>query len=167
VTEKDPQGQKSAEATVRAALAHVDANRPVPTDAQTGPGFTRAPSVPTDVQRRASVPPLQPIEVPRAAIMETAPRATDVPPQPAEPRPAAGTDLPPRSPDIRTSDAPLPSNARPPLQIAVPYPLPPAEQDQDEFSAVTLLPDLLRPDPPPRTGAIQRPPMPVGTVLPQ
>jgi hypothetical protein len=174
VVERDPQDQKSAEAMVRAALAHVDANRPIPTDAQTGPGFTHAPSVPTSIQpRRASVPPRQPdvgpqpIEVPRAAIMETAPHATDVPPQSAEPRPATGTDLPPRSPDIRATDVPLPSSARPPLQIAVPYPPPSAEQDQDEFSALKRLPDLLRPDPPPPTGAIPRPPMPIGTVLPQ
>ena len=170
--EKDPQGEKSAEAMARAALAHVDANQPVPSHAQTGPGLTDASSVPIDVQpRQAGVPPRQtnvgpqPIEVPRTAVMQTAPHPTELPAQPAEPRPASGTDLPPSSPDIRATVTPLPSRARPPPQIAVPYP-PPAEQDQDEFSAPKRLPDLMRHDPPP-IGEIPRPPMPVGTVPPQ
>jgi hypothetical protein len=173
VVEKDPQGQKSAEDIVRAALAHVDANQPVPSHAQTGPGLTDVPSVPIDIQpRQAGVPPRQtnvgpqPMEVPRAAVMQTAPSSTGLPAQPAEPRPTSGTDLPPTSPDIRATVAPLPSSARPSLQVAVPYPPPPVEQDQDEFSALKRLPDLLRPDPPP-TGEIPRPPMPVGTVPPQ
>ena len=172
--EKDPQGEKSAEAMARAALAHLDANQPVPSHAQTGPGLTDASSVPIDIQpRQAGVPPRQtnvgpqPIEVPRTAVMQTAPHPTELPAQPAEPRPASGTDLPPSSPDIRATVAPLPSSARPPLQIAVPYPPPPAEQDQDDFTALKRLPDLLRPDPPPPTGEIPRPPMPVGTASPQ
>jgi hypothetical protein len=53
VAEKDPQGEKSAEAIARAALAHVDANQPVPSHAQTGPGLTDTSSVPIDIQGRA------------------------------------------------------------------------------------------------------------------
>src|SRR5215472_16917882 len=40
VAEKEPRGQKSAEALARAALANVDANRPAPNDARIEPRLT-------------------------------------------------------------------------------------------------------------------------------
>src|SRR5215469_11386730 len=82
VAEKEPRGQKSAEALARAALANVDANRPAPNDARIEPGLTDTPSAPVDVQpHRANMPPRQadvgpppPVAVPpRAAGIEAAP----------------------------------------------------------------------------------------------
>src|SRR5258707_10445283 len=49
VAEKEPGGQKSAEALARAALANVDANRPAPADALIEPGLTDTRSAPVDV----------------------------------------------------------------------------------------------------------------------
>src|SRR5262249_15606173 len=50
VAEKEPRGQKSAEALARAALANVDANRPAPNDAPIEPGLADTRSAPADVQ---------------------------------------------------------------------------------------------------------------------
>jgi hypothetical protein len=177
VAEKEPRGQKSAEALARAraALANVDANRPAPADALMGPGLTDTRSAPVDVQpRQAAVPSPQadvvprPVDVPpRAAAINAAPHATYVQPQPVLPRPATGADLQPRSPDVRTTVDSLPPSASPPLEIAAPRPPPAADQDKGVFSAVERIPDLLRPNPPPATGEIPRPPMPIGTAPPE
>jgi hypothetical protein len=189
VAEKEPRGQKSAEALARAALANVDANRPAPNDALIEPGLTDTRSAPVDVQpRRANVPPRQadvgppPVAVPpRAAGIEAAPHVADVQPQPVETSPATGADLQPRSPDVRSSPVapvniqrrpvagadPLPPRADPPLEITAPQPPPTAEQDKGVFSALKRIPDLLRPDPPAPTGETPRPPMPVGTASPE
>jgi len=60
VAEKEPRGQTSAEALVRAALANVDANRPAPSDAPIEPGLADTRSAAVDVQpHRADVPPRQ------------------------------------------------------------------------------------------------------------
>jgi hypothetical protein len=56
VAEKEPRGQNSAEALIRAAIANVDANRPAPADALMGPGLTDTRSAPVDVQPRHVVP---------------------------------------------------------------------------------------------------------------
>jgi hypothetical protein len=173
--EKEPHGQKSAEAVVRAALANVDANRPALADAPIGPGITDTRSAPVEVQpRQAAVPSPQadvvprPVDIPpRAAAINAAPHAADVPPQPALPRPATGADLQRNSPDVRTTVDSLPPSASPPLEIAAPRPPPAADQDKGVFSAVERIPDLLRPAPPPATGEIPRPPMPVGTAPPE
>ncbi len=56
VAEKEPGGQKSAEALARAALANVDANRPAPADARTMSGRRRQspflPTLPASSRRR-------------------------------------------------------------------------------------------------------------------
>src|SRR5260370_5937382 len=49
VAEKEPRGQKSAEAQTRAALANVDANRPAPHDALNEPGLADTRSAPADL----------------------------------------------------------------------------------------------------------------------
>ena len=111
VAEKEPRGQNSAEALIRAAIANVDANRPAPADALMGPGLTDIRSAPVDVQpRQAAVPSRQadvvpqPVDVPpRAATINAASPAADVQPQPVLPRPATGADLQPRSPDVRAT----------------------------------------------------------------
>jgi hypothetical protein len=192
VAEKEPQGQKSAEALARGALANVDANRPGPNDALIEPGLTDTRSAPVGVQpRRANVPSRQadvglppPVAVPPgAAGIVAAPHAADVQPQPVETTPATGADLQPRSPDVRSSPVapvdiqrrpvagagadPLPPRADPPLEITAPQPPPTAEQDKGVFSALKRIPDLLRPDPPAPTGQTLRPPMPVGTASPE
>ena len=175
VAEKEPRGQKSAEALVRAALANVDANRPAPADALIGPGLTDTRSAPVDVQpRQAAVPSRQadvvprPVDVPpRSAAINAAPHAADVQPQPVLPRPATGADLQPHSPDVRATVDSLPPSASPPLEIAAPRRPPAADQDKGVFSALERIPDLLRPDPPPATGETPRPPMPVGTASPE
>jgi hypothetical protein len=121
VAEKEPRGQKSAEALARAALANVDANRPAPNDALIEPGLTDTRSAPVAVP-------------PRAAGIEAAPHVADVQPQPVETSPATGADLQPRSPDVRSSPVapvniqrrpvagadPLPPRADPPLEITAP-----------------------------------------------
>jgi hypothetical protein len=175
VAEKEPRGQNSAEALIRAAIANVDANRPAPADALMGPGLTDIRSAPVDVQpRQAAVPSRQadvvpqPVDVPpRAATINAASPAADVQPQPVLPRPATGADLQPRSPDVRATVDSLPPSASPPLELAAPRPPPAADQDKGVFSALERIPDLLRPDPPPATGETPRPPMPVGTASPE
>ena len=156
VAEKEPRGQKSVEVLTRAALANIDANRPAPVDAPIGSGLnhTNAPVDGTQA-RQASVTPRQadvgprPVEIPsRAAAINAA--------QPVQPRPAAGTNLQPGSPEVRASVDPQPSSAAP--QPAS------ADLDEDVFSALKRIPDLLRPDPPTATGEAPRPPMPVGTA---
>jgi hypothetical protein len=165
VAEKEPRGQNSAEALIRAAIANVDANRPAPADALTGPGLTDTRSAPVDVQPRHVVS--RPVDVPpRAATINAASHAADVQPQPVLPRPATGADLQPRSPVRATVDS-LPPSASPPLEIAAPRPPPAADQDKGVFSSFERIPDLLRPDPPPATGETPRPPMPVGTASPE
>ena len=159
VAEKEPRGQKSVEVLTRAALANIDANRPAPVDAPIGSGLnhTNAPVDGTQT-RQASVTPRQadvgprPVEIPsRAAAINAA--------QPVQPRPAAGTNLQPGSPEVRASVDPQPSSAAP--QPAS------ADLDEDVFSALKRIPDLLRPDPPTATGEAPRPPMPVGTASPE
>src|SRR5260370_10292 len=117
MAEKEPRGQKSAEALARAALANVDANRPAPNDARIEPDLTDTRSAPVDVPpRRADVPPRQadvgppPAAVPpRAAGIE----APAVQPRAVETSPATG-DLQPRSPDVRSSPvAPVDIQPRP------------------------------------------------------
>src|SRR5437667_2649880 len=123
--EKEPRGQKSAEALARAALANVDANRPAPNDALIEPGLADTRSAPVDVQpNRANMPPRhadvgpQPVAVPPRALPAS---PADVQPQPVETSPAIGADLQPRSPDGRprpvTAADPLPPRADPPLEI--------------------------------------------------
>ena len=167
VAEKEPRGQKSVEVLTRAALANIDANRPAPVDAPIGSGLnhTNAPVDGTQA-RQASVPPRQadvgprPVEIPsRAAAINAAQPAADAQPQPVQPRPAAGTNLQPGSPEVRASVDPQPSSAAP--QPAS------ADLDEDVFSALKRIPDLLRPDPPTATGEAPRPPMPVGTASPE
>jgi hypothetical protein len=159
VAEKEPRGQKSVEVLTRAALANIDANRPAPVDAPIGSGLnhTNAPVDGTQA-RQASVTPRQadvgprPVEIPsRAAAINAA--------QPVQPRPAAGTNLQPGSPEVRASVDPQPSSAAP--QPAS------ADLDEDVFSALKRIPDLLRPDPPTATGEAPRPPLPVGTASPE
>ena len=167
VAEKEPRGQKSVEVLTRAALANIDANRPAPVDAPIGSGLndTRA-RVDSIQPRQASVPPRQaevgprPVDVPPSpAAINAAQPAVDAQPQPVQPRPAAGTNLQPGSPEVRASVDPQPSSAAP--QPAS------ADLDEDVFSALKRIPDLLRPDPPTATGEAPRPPMPVGTASPE
>jgi len=58
VAEKEPRGQKSAEALARAALANVDANRPAPNDAPIEPGLADTRSAPVDVQPHRATRPM-------------------------------------------------------------------------------------------------------------
>jgi hypothetical protein len=190
VAEKEPGGQKSAEALARAALANVDANRPAPADALIAPDLTDTRSAPVEVHsRRENAPPRQDdvgspqaIAVPpHAAGVESAPHAADVQLQPLETSPATGADLQPRSPDVRstpmapvdiqprpvTGADPLPPRTDPPREIGAPRQPPTADQDKGVFSALKRIPDLLRPDPPVPTGETPRPPMPVGPASPE
>jgi hypothetical protein len=160
-----PRTEKSAEALVRDALANIDANRRTPADAPIGSGVTDSPSLPVDnlPARRAIVSPQQPdlvprpVEVPARPAVEAVPYPTDVPMPPVQSRPAPSADLPPISPNVRAP----PLSASQPLEIAAPQPLPPADHDKDVFSALSLIPNLLRPDPPAANGEPPRPPMPV------
>jgi hypothetical protein len=151
VAEKEPRGQKSVEVLTRAALARIDANRPAPVDAPIGPGLNDTHARVDGIRpRQASVPPRQaevgprPVDVPPSpAAINAAQPAVDAQPQPVQPRPAAGTNLQPGSPEGRASVNPQPSSAAP--QPA------PADQDNDLFSALKGIPDLLRPEPPTAT----------------
>src|SRR6266700_8102958 len=164
VAEKEPRGQKSAEALARAALANVDANRPAPNDALIEPGLADTRSAPVDVQpHRANMPPRQadvgpqPVAVPPRALPAS---PANVQPQPVETSPAIGADLQPRSPDVRPSPVapvdiqPRPVTAADPLPPRADQPPPTADQDKGVFSALKRIPDLLRPDPPAPTGEI-------------
>jgi len=157
---EEPRNEKSAEALVRDALANVDAKR-APADAPIGSGLIDTPSVPVVPPGQAIVPPQQPdvgprpVEVPSRPAVEAVPYPADVPLPPVQSRPAPSAD-PPRSPDIRA----IRPSASPPLETAAPQPSP-ADRDNDVFSALTRIPNLLRPDPPAANGDPPRPPMPV------
>ena len=127
--EKEPRGQTSAEALARAALANVDANRPVPNDAPIEPELADTRSAPVDMQpRRADVPPRQadvgppPIAVP-LRTMEAAPQPLDVQSPPViQSSPVAPVDIQPRpvvgvDPPLRTSEIP-----RPPMPVGTASP---------------------------------------------
>jgi hypothetical protein len=157
---KEPGSEKSAEALVRDALA-----RRAPADAPT-PGLTDTRSVPVDnlPPRQSIVPQQQPdvgpraVEVPPRPAVEAVPYPADVPPlQPVQSRPTPSADLPPLPADVRATP---PSNGQP-LEIAAPQPIQPADRDKDVFSALSRIPNLLRPDPPAADGEPPRPPMPV------
>ena len=185
VAEKEPRGQKSAEALARAALANVNANRPAQPDALIGPGLTDTPAPADNQSRRANVPPRQadvgppqPVAAPpRAGGMEVAPHAADVQPQPVVISPATGANLQPGARDVRPDPVPpvdLQSRpvaavdprsprADPPREISAPEQPPTADQDK---AALKRIPDLLRPDSPASTETL-RPPMPVGTASPE
>src|SRR5262245_24048909 len=127
VAEKEPRGQKSAEALARAALANVDANRPAPHDALIEPGLADTRSAPVGIQPRpADVPPRQadvgpppPVAVPpRAPGIEAAPHPLDVQSPPVvqsspvapvdmQPRPVVGVDPPPRTSEIPRPPMPV------------------------------------------------------------
>ena len=148
VAGKEPRNQKSAEEQVRAALANVDANRPVPADPAIGPDLTDTRSVPADdvPPRQASVPSQQPgvlprsVDVPPRRASEPAPNAANVL-QPVQPPPAPGADLRPRSPDIRTTS--------PSVSPVAPQPTPSAGPGQGS---------VVRPQADPRSAA----PRPIG-----
>ena len=132
--------EKSVEALARAALANLDVDRPAPTETPirrnwTGAGATASAAV--EARQRS-------VEVP--------PRQADIQPPPA----AAEASLPRR---VATVD-PLPRNAGPPPEIAVPPLEPPAHQDTGLFSVFKRM----RHGTPPPTGEAPRPPMPVGTA---
>ncbi|MFZ1095863.1 MAG: hypothetical protein WAN75_42710, partial [Xanthobacteraceae bacterium] len=58
------------------------------------------------------------------------------------------------------------ASVNPQPSSAAPQPAP-ADQDNDLFSALKGIPDLLRPEPPTATGEAPRPPMPVGKASPE
>src|SRR5262249_32807512 len=164
-----------------------------PPDAVIGPGLTDIPA-PADIpSHRANVRPRQPdvgppqpvAAPPRASGMEVAPRAADVQPQAVGSNPAARAHppagardgsarpvRPDRGPPVDTQSrpaaavAPRSPRADPPLEMGAPQP-PTADQDKGVSSALKRIPDVLRPDPPASTGETPRPPMPVGTTLPE
>ena len=143
--DKEPGSEKSAEALVRDALA-----RRAPADAPT-PGLQAiVPQQQPDVGTR-------PVEVLPRPAAEVVPYPADVPMPRAQSRPAPSADLPPLPVDVRAAP---PSNSRP-LEIAAPQPIQPADRDKDVFSALSRIPNLLRPDPPAADGEPPRPPMPV------
>src|SRR5262249_39484882 len=165
VAEKEPQGQKSAEALARAALANVDANRPAPNDALIGPGLTDSPA-PADIQsrpanvapRQADVGPPQPVAAPpRAGGIEVAPHAADVQPQPVEISPATGANLQPGARDVRPHPVtpvdiqsrpvaavdPRSPRAAPPLEISAPQQSPTADKLNGEPWAISQVADRI------------------------
>jgi hypothetical protein len=162
VSEKERGGQKSAEDLARAALANFDANRPASTDAPIGDVH----SAPVQIEPpQASVPPH-----PAGA----GPRPRSIPPsaapdirQSVQPRPATGANALPRPPDIRTTVNPSPPDTSPTLGNGSLQPSRPGGQDNGVLSALTRIPDLLRPDPPPADGETPRPPMPIVTATPE
>jgi hypothetical protein len=178
--EKEPGGQKSVEAMTRAALAHVDANRPAPADAPIGAGLTDTRSAPVDT---TNVPPRQ-TDVGRQRV-EGSPWSAantaahpEIPPQQVQPRPAMGTDVQPPSSDrpiaavdVQTRPVvgvnPLSPSAAQEIETAGPQPRVRTDRDNGVFSTLQRIPDLLRPEPPPLTDEPPRPPMPVGPVPPE
>ena len=137
-------GEKSAEALARAALANLDADRPVPAEAPI---------------RRAATPAVAP-------SVELVPRPIDLPPpRPADmPPPPAAAEAPPRhAADV---DA-LPPNAGTAYEIAAPASEPPAGESRGLFALPKRMLGLLRPGTPSLAGEAPRPPMPVGTVAPE
>jgi hypothetical protein len=180
VAEKEPLGQKSVEALTRAALAHVDANRPAPADALIGADVSNTRSAPVDTPqvppRQSDVGP-QPVEGSPSSAANTAAHP-EIQPQQVQPRPAIGTDVQPPSPDrpmpaVDVQTRPVagvnPLSPSPALEIETAGPQPRVRTDRDNgvFSTLQQIPDLLRPEPPPVTDEIPRPPMPVGTVPPE
>jgi hypothetical protein len=139
-------GEKSAEALARAALANLDADRPVPAEPPTRRATGTTPAA--------------------APSVELVPRPIDLPPpRPADmPPPPAAAEAPPRhAADV---DA-LPPNAGAPYVIAAPASEPRAEESRGLFALPKRMLGLLRPGSPSLAGEAPRPPMPVGTVAPE
>jgi hypothetical protein len=137
--------EKSVEAKVRAALANVDANRPVAPDLR--PQQTDIPPAPAAVGA-----PSRPVDaVPSAAAVTP---------------PAADTASPLAQQAPVLSEQPLPAveiKSRPVAAVAAsPMPAPPAEEDKGPLALIKKIPDLLRSDSPEADGEAPRPPLPVG-----
>jgi hypothetical protein len=128
--------EKSAEALARAALANVDADRPIPAapnHRRDSTGAGSAGSAGVEVQQR-------PADVP--------PRQADIPPPPA------AFEAPPRR---VAAVAPLPPNTSSSVpEIAAPQPEPRADQHKGLFS-------FLKRGTPSFADEAPRPPLPVGT----
>jgi hypothetical protein len=163
VVEKEPRNHKSAETLVRDALTKFDANRRVLPDM---PDRTEAPSGQVDnaPPRQANVPLQQGDvgprpDVPASRGSEMAPNAASIPLPPVQPAPVPGADPRTRPLDARTAP---PSASSP--EVAVPHPLPAAEENKAAFSPRKRVPDMERPEPPAAIGDPEppRPPMPVG-----
>jgi hypothetical protein len=137
-------GEKSAEALARAALANLDADRPVPAEAP--------------IRRATGTTPAA------TASVELVPRPIDLPPpRPADmPPPPAAAEAPPR----RAADVDaLPPNAGARYEIAAPASERPAEESRGLFSVPKRILGLLRPGTPSLAVEAPRPPMPVGTAV--
>jgi hypothetical protein len=144
-------GEKSAEALARAALANLDADRPVPADAP----IKRAPASPGPV---ASAP------VVSAPVVDVAPRPIDPPPRAADlPPPPAAAAAPPRH--LATVD-PLPPNAGAAPELAAPRAESPIEAARGVFALPKRVLGLLRPGTPSLADEAPRPPLPVGEERP-
>jgi hypothetical protein len=145
--ESKPRDMEAVEAQVRAALANVDANRPVPADAP--PHRGDSPPGPSAV----AAPPRPP-----EAPLGTADAA--VPPRAADPQ------AQPPAPPVQIE--PLPTveiKSRPVADVAA---MPPAssgqesvEEDKGLLSAIKKIPDLLRFGSPAPADEVPRPPLPV------
>jgi hypothetical protein len=178
--EKEPGGQKSVEAMTRAALAHVDANRPAPADALIGAGLSNTRSAPVDTPqvppRQADVGPQRVESSPWSAANTAA--HPEIQPQQVQPRPAMSTDVQPPSSDrpiaaveVQTRPVvgvnPLLPSAAQKIETAGSQPRVRTDRDNGVLSTLQRIPDLLRPDPPPLTDETPRPPMPVGIAPPE
>lgn len=158
------QDMNSVEAEVRAALAKVDASRPVPPEAPYQPVIAPTPTPPVVV-----VPP-KPAEAAVGSIgtvAATPPAAAVAAPPSQQPQPAQAPveAVPLGTVEIKSQPVTAPVDAVPPAATAEASSQnrsADAHEDSGLFSAIKRIPDILRPGAGATTKDPPRPPMPVG-----
>jgi len=147
--ESKPRDEESVEAQVRAALANVDASRPVPAEAS---------------PRKIDVSPVVPAVAAQPKPTDSAPPVTAITVVP----PAAETSPPPAqiAPKEPEPLVPVEIKSRPVAAVEATPPEAPVsaakEEERDFLSMIKKIPDLLRPNVPAPEGEAPRPPLPVG-----
>jgi len=147
--ESKPRDEESVEAQVRAALANVDASRPVPAEAS---------------PRKIDVSPVVPAVAAQPKPTDSAPPVTAITVVP----PAAETSPPPAqiAPTEPEPLTPVEIKSRPVAAVEATPPVAPVsaakEEERDILSMIKKIPDLLRPSASVPDGEAPRPPLPIG-----
>lgn len=147
--ESKPNDEESVEARVRAALANVDASRPVPAEAA-----PRQVDV-SPVAPALAVPPKPPDGAPPSAVVAAVPPGAETPLPSAQLAPATPEPLAP----VEIKSLPVAAVEATPTKAPEPAA---KEEEKDLLSMLQKIPDLLRRNARAPDGETPRPPLPVG-----
>jgi hypothetical protein len=154
---RDKDDKESVEARVRAALANVDASKPVPAEAPAPPRQAAIPPAPA----AATAQPLPPEAPLTTGTIAAAPRAAEASPQPApqapaEPNPLVSVEIKSRPVAEVPPAAAAPDGAQQASAQEDP------KEDKGFLATIKKIPSLLRPASGATTSEPPRPPLPVG-----